>query len=769
MARRRARWRDRCHPLAVVAGLVGIGAVLALWPRTNLEAPAPTALLTDRHGAVLGEAAPPRAGDMGYWPLAEVPPRLALVTRVAEDGRLGYHPGVDPLAVLRAAWQNWRDGRRVSGASTLAMQVARMQAPGARTWPNKVLEAATAVGITLRHGSDAVLRHYLRLTPYGRRIRGIRYAARRYFGKPVEDLGWGELAFLTALPQAPARRDPGDPRGRKRAVARAARILDALEAGGHLTHGERADAEDRLGRLRPAAWEDRPEAALHPLLRISEDPRRPQVGTVRTTIDLPLQGDLQELVAEAVGVWSPAGAGSAAVLVVERADAGVRAAVGSGGYFGAALAGAIDFTRVPRSSGSALKPFLYALGLDRGVITPTTILDDLRRAPGGLENSDDRFLGPLLPRKALGNSRNVPVARLVADLGLQDVSDYLARLHLHDGGRSPEHYGAGIGLGTLPVRLDDLAAAYLALAEDGWWQPLRWWETPAPGGQVAWPRPGHRVMTVATARRLMRWLSDPAARLPTFRRRGNLEYPFPVAVKTGTSSRRRDTWCVGVSRRYVVAAWVGHPDSRPMGPAMRGSGPPAFLVRAVLMRLHQGELDGMSAVGFPGVAGAKAVRVCGITGDRATPRCEAVVSEELRPGEVPGQTCRAHRAGAGPALVLPARYAEWAAARAGAAVSGDTSGPRPADDWRLRITQPERGLVVRRDPESPRSSTTLALTCVADPPPPTVLWYVDGELFREVGPPYATRWPLEEGPHRIEARVPYTDVRAGPITVRVLE
>jgi penicillin-binding protein 1C len=757
----------------VLAGLLAVGAVLALWPRTNLVAPAPTALLTDRRGAVLGEAAPPRAGDMGYWPLVEVPARLELVTRVAEDRRLGWHPGVDPLAVLRAGYQNWSQGRRVSGASTLAMQVARMQSPGARSWPRKLLEAATAVGITLRHGPDAVLRHYLRLTPYGRRVRGIRYAARRYFGKPVGDLGWAELAFLTALPQAPGRRDPGDPRGRERAVARAERILDALEEGGHLAPGERTDASERLARLTPAAWEDRPEAALHPLLRISEDPTRPRAGTVRTTLDLPLQAEVQALVAEAVHVWERAGVGSAAVVVVERDGARVRAAVGSAGYFDSAHAGAIDFTREPRSSGSTLKPFLYALALERGVIGPTTILDDLRRAPGGLENSDDRFLGPLLPRQALGNSRNVPVARLVADLGLEEVASHLARLRLHEGARPPEHYGAGIGLGTLPVRLDDLVAAYLSLAEEGWWRPLSWWEERPEARQgpswVAPSRPGHRVMTEATARRIVRWLADPAARLPTFRRRGNLEYPFPVAVKTGTSSRRRDAWCVGLTRRYVVGAWVGHPDARPMGPGMRGSGPAAFLVRAVLMSLHEAERDGLSRVGFPGVPGARAVRVCGITGDRATRRCEGVVSEDLRPGEVPGRTCQAHRAGAGPALVLPARYAEWAAGRAGAAVGGDGEGPRPSDDWRIRITAPEPGLVVRPDPEAPRTATTLALSCVADPPPPSVLWYVDGELFQEVGPPYAARWPLEAGTHRIEARIPYTDLRAGPVTVRVLE
>ncbi|HEV3075383.1 MAG TPA: biosynthetic peptidoglycan transglycosylase, partial [Thermoanaerobaculia bacterium] len=187
--------------------------------RAHLAASPPSLLLLDRQGRFLGElpggpqpprsktahlgrggAANPGEEELGYWPVPTLPPRVVAATLALEDRRFGSHPGVDPLAVARALLQNLRTRGRVSGASTLAMQVARMQSPGARGYLRKVTEAVTAVFLTERYGSREVLRHYLRIVPYGNRIHGIAYAARSYFDKPVEDLSWAEIAFLSALP-----------------------------------------------------------------------------------------------------------------------------------------------------------------------------------------------------------------------------------------------------------------------------------------------------------------------------------------------------------------------------------------------------------------------------------------------------------------------------------------------------------------------------------------------------------------------------------------
>jgi penicillin-binding protein 1C len=193
---------------------------------------------------------------------------MAAATIAIEDRRFDLHPGVDPLAVARALRDNVRSGRRVSGASTLAMQVARMQRPGRRSYARKALEAASAFLITLRHGRRGVLAHYLRIVPYGNRAHGIAYAARLYLDKPVEDLSWAETAFLTAIPQAPARTNPFVPSGRARAVARGETVLDRLRTTGVLSAEEHELARQQIARLGVPPAGERPREALHAVLRL---------------------------------------------------------------------------------------------------------------------------------------------------------------------------------------------------------------------------------------------------------------------------------------------------------------------------------------------------------------------------------------------------------------------------------------------------------------------------------------------------------------------
>jgi penicillin-binding protein 1C len=257
---------------------------------------------------------------------------------------------------------------------------------------------------------------------------------------------------------------------------------------------------------------------------------------------------------------------------------------------------------------------------------------------------------------------------------------------------------------------------------------------------------------------------------------GPLEYPFPVAVKTGTSSRFRDAWAVAFTTRYLVGAWVGDPDFRPMN-HVSGSQAAAALVQRLLLRLHAGEAQGLQDLAFPPPRGHHAVRLCALTGRLATPACERVGLEWLRSGDEPRQECRAHqrilvdvRTGR-PALRatpraflealtfvdLPPRYAAWAAA-AGL--------PRPPafepvftfashrPSVRVSLRSPADGLRLLRDPETPAALATLALAAVVDPPGSEVVFYVDGRPFETVAYPYTTRWPLRSGEHVFEARVP---------------
>jgi penicillin-binding protein 1C len=769
--------------------------------RASFRNPPPTLLLRDRHGTFLGEvgapadrpdpapssaSADPADAGYGYWPADPLPARVVAATLALEDRRFASHPGVDPLAVARAIRQDLEAGHAVSGASTLAMQVARMQDPGARTLPNKAVEAVTALLLTARYGRDGILAQYLRLAPYGNNIHGVAYAARRYLDKPVEDLSWAETAFLCALPQAPSRTNPFDTRGRVRAVARARRILDVLHTQGLLDDDALALALDEVGRLRIPDKGQRPPEALHAVLRLEEalagDADRAD-PLVDATLDLPMQRRVAGLVDTALTGWADKGARNAAVLVVDRETAEVRVAVGSSGYFDGARAGAIDYTRTPRSPGSTLKPFLYALALDRGVITPATVLDDIGRGPDGIEDADSASLGPLLPRQALANSRNVPAVALLSQLGLEEGYAFLGELGLHADALPASHYGLGLAIGGLPVTLSDLVQAYTVLAGDGRLRPLGW--------RADQPvQPGPRLVSEATARQMALFLSDPMARLPSFPRMGASEYPFPVAVKTGTSADYRDAWTVAWSTRWLVGVWVGDPTNQPMA-HLGGFTAAAELAQDVLLDLHADEGDGLADRSFPPPVGYQSARVCALTGQRAGDACPRAVTEWFRPADLPTDPCAAHQriaiddrdgglaTAATPArhvrletfVDLPARYASW---QAQAGLPRPPSGRDGGVTRRVsvgveapvvRIVTPANGEHLIRDPEAPAGQATLALQATVDPPVGQLLWLVDGEPFAVVDYPYATRWPLSAGEHHFEARVPFTEV--GSKVVRV--
>jgi penicillin-binding protein 1C len=788
-ARRLSRW------LAVAAlGIVVVaaGAAAWLWSATTLEPPEPSVHVVDRHGRFLA-ALPAGDGELGYWRLSSLPPRVVRTVLTVEDQRFAWHPGVDVAAVARAAWQNVTSGERVSGASTLAMQCARMQRPGPRTWSRKIAEAVTALVLTARHRRHAILRHYLTVAPYGHRIHGIAYAARYYFAKPLEDLSWAEVAVLCALPQAPSRMDPYQAVGRRRALARAGRILDALLEADELTALDHRVARRQLPALKLAERPTRPTAAMHAILELERVIEREGLGgspLVTSTLDLRLQREVTWMAREALWQWHDRGAGNVAVIVVTPASGEVLAWVGSSDYFDDRRSGAIDYARVPRSPGSTLKPFLYAAALDSGRLSPAQTLDDLGRGAGGIGNSDERFLGPMLPRFALANSRNVPAANLLAELGLDATFDLWRRLGLHDGAHTAHRYGLGLAVGGMPTTLARLIRASTALATDGGVRALRW-------HLGSRPETGARLFSEPTARLITVFLSDPMARLPTFPRMGATEYRFPVALKTGTSSQYHDAWTVAWSRSYLVGVWVGHPDHRPMQ-RLTGAGSAAVLARKVLRFLHPQARHGLDDLSFPPPSGASPVRLCPLTGQRAGPACPKVVTEWLQAGQEPTDTCTAHvvravdrRTGrlatkATPRaevevrtfVDLPPRYARWQAstglppppcepraAESRRASAQNDAGPRASGE--VRVVSPRDGSALKRDPETPADLATLALEAVSDPPTEQIVWYVNGIPYRITEPPHSARWPLVRGTHTFQARVPSAGFRSRVVTVTI--
>lgn len=773
--------------------------------RFDLHGPPPSYLLLDRHGQFIAEL---NGGgdDYGYWPVPQLPPRIVAAALALEDKRFDSHPGVDPLAIARAVYQNLTHRKRVSGASTIAMQVSRLVDPAERTYWNKMREAVRALVLTARYGREDILAAYLRMVPYGNRVHGIAYAARRYLDKPVADLSWAEIAFLSAIPQSPTRMNPYHEDGRLRAIARGRWLLVQLRDKGILSAAdyELADEQIRAIRLPPLAA--RPADSLHAVLKLRQvlAAQAPEGGAepyrVVTTLDLGLQSSVTEIAAGAVARWRAKGVGNAAVVLLDRETNDVLAWVGSTDYFDREGAGALDYAQTLRSPGSTLKPFVYALAYDLGRITPATILDDLPLVSEGVSNADKLYLGPMLPRQALANSRNVPAVRLLKQVGLEEGYEFLGRLGLHDDEHDARYYGLGLTIGAMPVTLEHLVQAYSVLANDGQWRSLHWYQ-----GQAADTRP---LLSPGTARLVTMHLADPAARLPSFPRMGNTEYAYPVALKTGTSQGLRDAWTVAYSRRYLLGVWLGNADARPMYD-VTGAGGAAELARDILNRLHGGERHGLVDLGFPPPQGYQRVAVCAMTGKRATPACDPVFEEWFKPGQEPQQYDDAYSRLAidrrngllahaktpkryvewRTFIQLPPRYSEWAAqaglpqppqqvstgtnvVRAAASRAGRERNPaatavastRHAE---LRIISPENGESLLRDPSLPASRNTIGLRVEVSLTVPQVLWYVDGKPYQVVAYPYAARWQLQPGEHVIQAGIPLTQERSGPVYIHV--
>lgn len=792
-----------------------------------LMKPPATVLIEDRYGNFLSESRGNNAAGLGYWEIPDsIPDRIEAAFLAIEDKRFYQHSGVDWRAVIRAFWNNMTNTRR-QGASTIAMQVARMQRDfhriwlspghrvsfeggnptpnpsradtglagntpplreeynpirGGRTYWNKFCEGITALLLIRKYSHQAVLKHYLELVPQGNRIHGVAYAARRYFRKPLQDLSWAESTVLAALPKAPGSMNLFHEHGRKKAFARAELILKQLHKNGTLDDESFLAAHRQLSKLDIPAKETRPQHSYHAILRLEELLRKQlqnysYTSPIRTCLDLRIQEKVQELANAAITYYRASGAGNIAVMVVEKDTGKVVAYLGSNSYYDADYAGAINYARIPRSSGSTLKPFIYALGLELEQFSPASLLSDmpiLVSLPKGahrIGNYDEKNLGFLMYRKALANSRNVPAIHIVTRVGVENAYELLQQLGLAQERRPASHYGVGLAIGTLYVTLEDLVRAYGVLASDGKAFRFRWFETPSAlfsSHKEELFYHAEQVMSKNVTRQIALFLSDPLARLPTFPRMGPLEYPFPVAVKTGTSQGFRDAWAVAYSSKYIVGTWIGHPDNT----RMKGIGglAAAQVVKDIMLFLHPEERQGIDENRFPPPEGYELVKICSPTGSSATDNCPEIIPEYFRPGTEPITS----QSG----VYQSVKYQKDIT---NTAISSEHLIPSPSPlaytgppfsfeklvNASITIKEPLAGGTFMIDPDTPRAMQTLSLHARVDPVVPEIIWHIDGKPFTSASYPYSARWPLIPGTHTIQARFAHANIASEMITITV--
>jgi penicillin-binding protein 1C len=572
----------------LVLVLTGLDGLDAAYPPPLQQLAPRSAMVVDRQGNLLRAFATPA----GRWrlpvDLASIDSDFRRMLIAYEDNRFYSHPGVDPLAIARAAGQLAWNGRIVSGGSTLTMQLARLiEARRERSFAAKARQMLRALQIERRLSKDEILNYYLTLAPYGGNLEGIAAASQVWFGKSPRKLNAAEAALLIALPQLPEARRPD--RFPAEATAARNRVLERMAAAGVLTRG---DAE-RAKRVRvPTVRRDMPALAAH----LAEALRRktPDATLFATRLDAALQARLERLAADYVkGLGDKV---TAALIVADHRSGDILARLGSADFFDARRQGEVDMTVAARSPGSTLKPFIYGLAFEAGLAHPETLIDDRPEDFSGYRprNFDLAYQGTVSVRQALQLSLNVPAVKLLDGVGPQRLAARLnaagARLRLPDG----DPVGLAIGLGGTGITLEELVRAYAALARGG--LAARLLDAPGAAGDAAGE--GVRVLDAAAAWYVTDILKGAPA--PRGRRR------MGIAFKTGTSYGHRDVWSIGYDARHVIGVWIGRADGTPV-PELVGietaapllfdafnrvgpAGPPLALAPPGVLRLKQSDL-----------------------------------------------------------------------------------------------------------------------------------------------------------------------------------
>jgi penicillin-binding protein 1C len=527
--------------VALVAGATGVRELDRIHPPPLDRAQPVSTEVRDRNGELLRAFATPAGNWRLQANLDAIDPNFVRMLLAYEDRRFERHVGVDPLAMARAAWQLLRHGRIVSGGSTITMQLARLlEGPRERTLAAKLVQMVRALQIETRLSKRQILELYLTLAPYGGNLEGISAAALAWFGKPPVKLTATEAALLVALPQLPEGRRPD--RYPHAALQARDRVLDRMVAADVLDEAEAGQA--RRARLK-AARRNLPAHAAH--LAHQAMQRAPAERVHRTTLDRTIQIALETLVRErAAGMGARL---SAAMLVVDHTTGEVVAHVGSPGIFEARRWGDIDMTNAVRSPGSTLKPFIYGLAFEDGLLLPETLIEDRPADFAGYRpaNFDLTYQGTVTARQALQLSLNVPAIELLDAVGPQRLLARMGAAGVRAELPTDRPPGLAIGLGGIGLTLRDLVTLYAGLAN---------------GGRVVTLNDGlgHGAALAADARLLgasAGWnVADILAGTPP-----PAFTSTALAYKTGTSYGYRDAWAVGFDGRFVLGVWVGRPDN----------------------------------------------------------------------------------------------------------------------------------------------------------------------------------------------------------------
>lgn len=750
----------RFRTLIVLVLTIGVGGSLFLlldWcfplPMAALHRQ-PAVVVTDREGVPLRIFLP--ADEQLRIPvtLGEVTPVFVRTLVASEDRWFSYHPGVNPLAIVRALWANLRHGKVVSGASTIPMQIARMAEPKSRTLWSKCWEIFRALQLEWHLSKEQLLELYLNLTPYGGNLEGIGAAAHVYFGKTPAQLSLGEAALLAVLPRAPNSYNPA----RYPAAALAIRNRVLHQLAHRAVFAESAVADALRHPLPTVSW--RPPFTAPHFCQFALD-RLPRRARLLTTLDQRIQKTVEEQMTLWVATLRDRGIGSAAVVVIENETRAVRALVGSPNFFEEVYDGQVNGATARRSPGSTLKPFLYALAMDVGLVIPDSYVLDIPTDFSGYvpENYDGQYHGRTTMRDALVYSLNVPAVRLLSTVGVESFHRLLQRGGLTTLDRPSANYGLPLILGSGEVSLLDLTNLYATLASGGEHHPFQ--ISPVTVG------PGDRLFSGEAAALTAGILTG--IQRPDLPRAWRLTRDAPaVAWKTGTSYGHRDAWSIGFSSRYTIGVWAGNFDGRGQK-GLAGSEYAAPLLFALFRAIEGGTAQLVS----PQTLHLGTVKVCMLSHELAGPFCPLPEFVTVLPGRSKLSLCsyhrrifvdmetgdqlagaclssRPHRAEVVP--VYPPELVAWWSTQGQllphvprlSPLCNDVPGGKALTILSPAPTTPYR---LRRD--APAADQKIPLRAQVEATTTQLYWYQDGKLIATGIPAAHVLLPLQVGTHRL--------------------
>ena len=607
--------------------------------------PMPSVVVYDRNGKILrGFTAPDEMWRINAR-IDEVSPRLRAAVLNYEDRWFRFHPGFNPISIIRAGITNAKAGQILCGGSTITMQVARMMEPKPRTIKSKLIELVRAIQIELSFSKNEILEIYFNMAPYGGNIVGSSSASYFYFNKEQKDLSLGEASLLAAIPNSPTilRPDAYADVDIEAIPLKKARdkVLKRLLDNNKISIQEYNEALSE-----PIPTQRYPMPFIAPQLAYKLKERYSGINRIMSTLDQNIQLLARDTLRKRLEPLKNHGVSNGAVVVIDTKSKEVLAMVASADFFDEKSEGQVNGAMAMRSPGSALKPFAYALAIDRGLISPESILSDVPIDYGGYrpENYDDKFRGAVTAREALKHSLNVPAINISAKLGNEGVYDFLKDAGITTLTKPKEHYGLSLILGGCDITLLELTNLYAGLADMGNFAPYKLilGEKSQNKGDIIPPHLdksiSRKLLREGTAYIITEILSEVERPDLPICWESTVNLP-KVAWKTGTSYGHKDAWSIGYNPKYTIGVWVGN---------FNGIGSSAIVGSEAAAPILFDLFNALSASSgdqwYIQPSDVQEREVCSLSGMVMSKHCHTSKNEHYIPGISPNQECNMHRA-----------------------------------------------------------------------------------------------------------------------------